>query len=86
MNDKIQRIPAGVQLFERRIQRCVVGYIHIHHEIRPNGFRQRLKTLTKRLALIGKGKLCPRFGTGLGNAPRNRAFVGHAHNQPAFAA
>ena len=47
---------------------------------------QRLDALLERVALVGEGKLGAMVAAGARDAPGDRAVVGHAHDQPAFAA
>jgi hypothetical protein len=47
--------------------------------------RQRLDALLQSIALIGEGQFRTLLGAGLGNAPGNRAVVGHAHDEAALA-
>ncbi len=47
---------------------------------------KRLDALLERVALIGESKLGAMLAAGLGDAPGDRAVIGHAHDQAAFAA
>ena len=47
---------------------------------------QRLDPLLERVALIGEGKFGAMLAAGPRDAPGDRAVVGDAHDQPAFAA
>ena len=44
----------------------------------------RLEPRAGGVAVIGEGEFGPRLRTRLGNAPRDRAFVSHAHHEPAL--
>ena len=47
---------------------------------------QRLDPLLQRVALVGEGEVGAVVAAGPRDAPGDRAVVGHAHDQPAFAA
>ena len=85
MHHEIERAPAILQGLKGEVHAGIVSHIHINHDVRANRLRQRFQPLAESLALVGKGQFGAGLGHRLGDPPGDRAFVGHAHDQPAFA-
>ena len=84
VDHEINRGPARAESVEGRVQRGIIRHVHIDHEIRANTGRQRFEPFAEGLALVGEGQLCPRLVQRAGDAPGDRAVIGHAHDQAAF--
>src|SRR5439155_26931813 len=62
-----------------------VGDVAVDEHVRTQFHRQRPHPLLERLALIGESKLGALGRHGARDAPRERALIGEAHDQPALA-
>ena len=85
MDDEIQPPPAFANRPESRIQRRLVGYVHVQQEIRSDRGRKRLHPLAERLSLKGKRQFGPLVGRRPGDAPGDGTVVGDPHHKPALA-
>jgi hypothetical protein len=85
VDHEIEAAPCLAQLGETGIHRRVVHHVHIDQQRGTDRGRQRLHPLAEGLTLVGKRKLRAFGMQRLGDAPCDRAFVGHAHDEPALA-
>jgi hypothetical protein len=85
MNEKIERRPDGFQLLKAGIDRALFGHVAIDQRRRVERLDEGDDALLERVSLVGEGKL----GSGLveraRDTPGDGAFIGDAHDEPAFA-
>ena len=84
VDEEVDPAPAFLQGGKGGVERGIVGNIDVDHKIGTHALRERLEPLAEGVALIGEGEFGPRLRTRLGDAPRDRAFVSHAHHEPAL--
>jgi len=80
-----QPAPGLLDRGEQPVETGCVCHISGQQKWAAQRFGQRPHALFQGLALICEGESCAVCGENLGYAPRERAVVGDAHNQPAFA-
>src|SRR5262245_18028365 len=85
MNQEIERAPFLGDRVEYGLDRRLVGHIAGEHEIGAHLIRQRLDPLLDGVALIGERDLRALIGHSLGDAPGNRAVIGHTEHDAALA-
>ena len=85
VHQEIELAPLAAELGEHRIDGGGVADVTGQHELRAELSRQRLDALLERIALIGEGERRALRRRRLGDAPGDRAVVGHAHDQAALA-
>ncbi len=86
VEQEIDAAPGRLQLRERGIDRCRLGDIAIADHDAADLLRQRFHAFSERVALVGESKLGAVRVAGLGDAPGERAAIGHTHDQTALAA
>ena len=85
VHQEVELAPAPAELGEHRVHRAAVGNIAGQHDLGASLRRQRLDPLLQGLSLVGEGQRGALRGRRLGNAPGDRAIVGDAHDEAAFA-
>ena len=86
MDDEIERTPGLLDLREHRVEGGRVGDVAMADHQPVDLLGQRLDPLFQRVALVGEGQIGAMVAAGPGDAPGDRAIIGDAHDQPAFAA
>jgi hypothetical protein len=86
VQDKVERAPGRFDVGEHRVDARRIGDVAMPNDKAIHLLGQRLHALLERLALVGEGEVGAMIAAGARNTPGDRAVVGHAHDQPAFAA
>ena len=86
MQHEVERAPGRFDVGEHRVDARRIGDVAMPDDQAVHLLGQRLDALLERLALVGEGKVGAVVAAGARDAPGDRAVVGHAHDQPAFAA
>src|SRR5262245_7611442 len=84
MQEKIERAPGRLDRREDCVDRGRFAYVAVANHEAIHLLGQRLNPLLESVALIGEGEIGALGSAGTGNAPGDRAVVGHAHDQAAF--
>ena len=82
----IERAPGLLDLCEHRVEGGRVGNVAMTDHQPIDLLGQRLDPLFQGVALISEGQIGTVIAAGPGDAPGDRAVIGDAHDQPAFAA
>jgi hypothetical protein len=85
MHHEIQPAPFALQPREQLLQALLVFDVGFLDDLRAELLDHRDDALAECGALVGEGHLGAGGMQGLGDAPGDRAFVGHPHDQAALA-
>jgi hypothetical protein len=77
--------PFSSSLSEKAIEAFLVLDVGLLDDLAPDLLDHRQHALAEGCPLIGEGHLGARGMQGLGDAPGDRALIGHAHDQSALA-
>ena len=86
MQQEIERAPGLLHRGEGGIDGRRLGDVAVADDDAADLLGQRLDPLLQRVALVGEGEFGAVVAAGPRDTPGDRAVVGHAHDQPAFAA
>src|SRR5262249_9824821 len=85
VKQKIERAPGRLYGRKNGIDGSRFGDVAMANDQAIDFLGQRFDALLKRVALVGERKIGPLIAAGASNAPSDRAIVGDAQDQPAFA-
>src|SRR5689334_21863867 len=85
MHHEVETAPFVLDLGEDVIDTLEVENVATDDDLGADRLGQRHRAAPKGIALVGEGQLRAMTGQHAGNSPGDRAVVGHAHDEAAFA-